>query len=273
LRLPHGLGAVELRPAGGYVQARYRLDDLRDLAAAIERSRVLLDLDSDPQSVSSALRRDRLLGRVVREVPGRRVVGTVDGAELAVRAVLGQQISLRAASTLAGRLVARHGEKLQRPFGGVTHAFPSPAALTEAPGQGAAMPMSRQRALSAVASALTSGELVIDAGTDRVEARRRLGALPGVGSWTAEYVAMRAMRDPDAFMSGDLGVRRELEALGADATPAAAQRLAERWRPYRSYAVQHLWASLERRERDGGSGAASPTSQRKRLRRWQSAAA
>jgi AraC family transcriptional regulator of adaptative response / DNA-3-methyladenine glycosylase II len=273
LRLPHGLGAVELRPAGGYVQARYRLDDLRDLAAAIERSRVLLDLDCDPQSVSGALRRDRLLGRVVREVPGRRVVGTVDGAELAVRAVLGQQISLRAASTLAGRLVARHGEKLQRPFGGVTHAFPSPAALTEAPGQGAAMPMSRQRALSAVASALASGELVIDAGTDRVEARRRLGALPGVGSWTAEYVAMRAMRDPDAFMSGDLGVRRELEALGADATPAAAQRLAERWRPYRSYAVQHLWASVERRERDGGSGAASPTSQRKRLRRWQSAAA
>jgi AraC family transcriptional regulator of adaptative response / DNA-3-methyladenine glycosylase II len=250
LRLPHGLGAVELRPADGYVQARYRLDDLRDLAAAIQRSRALLDLDSDPQSVSDAFRRDRLLGRLVRETPGRRVVGTVDGAELAVRAVLGQQVALRAASTLAGRLVARHGEELQRPFGAVTHTFPTPAALVDASGQGVAVPTARQRALSTLVSALASGELVIDAGADRVKARRGLLALPGVGSWTAEYVAMRALRDPDVFISGDLGVRKELEALGGDATPAAALRLAERWRPYRSYAVQHLWASLERRKRD-----------------------
>jgi AraC family transcriptional regulator of adaptative response / DNA-3-methyladenine glycosylase II len=250
LRLPHGLGAVELRPADGYVQARFRLDDLRDLAAAIERSRALLDLDSDPQSVSDALRRDRVLGRLVRETPGRRVVGTVDGAELAVRAVLGQQVALRAASTLAGRLVARHGEELQRPFGAVTHTFPTAAALADASGQAAAGPTSRQRALTTLVSALASGELVIDAGADRVEARRGLVALPGVGSWTADYVAMRAMRDPDVFIPGDLGVRKELEALGRDATPAAALRLAERWRPYRSYAVQHLWASLERRKRE-----------------------
>jgi AraC family transcriptional regulator of adaptative response / DNA-3-methyladenine glycosylase II len=186
----------------------------------------------------------------VRQTPGRRVIGTVDGAELAVRAVLGQQVALRAASTLAGRLVARHGEKLQRPFGAVTHIFPTPAALADASGRGVAVPTSRQRALTTLVSALASGELVIDAGADRVKARRGLLALPGVGSWTAEYVAMRAMRDPDVFISGDLGVRKELEALGRNATPAAALRLAERWRPYRSYAVQHLWASLERRKRD-----------------------
>jgi AraC family transcriptional regulator of adaptative response / DNA-3-methyladenine glycosylase II len=263
MRLPHGLGAVELRPADGYVQARYRLDDLRDLGAAIQRSRVLLDLDSDPESVNRALGRDRLLGRLVRETLGRRVVGTVDGAELALRAVLGQQVSLPAASTLAGRLVARCGEQLPRPFGTVTHAFPTPAALAETSGHCVAMPSSRQRALSALASALASGELVIDAGADRLEARRRLIALPGVGSWTAEYVAMRAMRDPDAFLSGDLGVRHELEALRLDATPAAAQRLAERWRPYRSYAVQHLWASLERRDRDNGSSAGPNVSSRR----------
>jgi AraC family transcriptional regulator, regulatory protein of adaptative response / DNA-3-methyladenine glycosylase II len=251
LRLPHGLGAVELRPADGYVQARYRLDDLRDLAAAIQRSRALLDLDSDPQSVRSTLSRDRVLGRLVRETPGCRVVGTVDSAELAVRAVLGQQVSLRAASTLAARLVVRYGEKLERPFGAVTHVFPTPVALAHASGQGIAVPTSRQRALTTLVSALASGELVIDAGADRVEARTGLLALPGVGSWTAEYVAMRAMRDPDAFMSGDLGVRQELEALGRDARPAAVEKLAERWRPYRSYAVQHLWASLEGRERDG----------------------
>jgi AraC family transcriptional regulator of adaptative response / DNA-3-methyladenine glycosylase II len=278
MRLPHGLGAVELRPADGYVQARYRLDDLRDLAAAIQRTRALLDLDSDPQSVSDALGRDRVLGRLVRERPGRRVVGTVDSAELAVRAVLGQQISLRAARTLAGRLVARYGVELRRPFGAVTHAFPTTAALAEASGQGVAMPASRQRALTALVSALASGELAVDAGADRVEARRSLLALPGLGSWTVEYVAMRAMRDPDAFMSGDLGVRHELEALGMDATPAAAQRLAERWRPYRSYAVQHLWASLERRDRDHGSSAGSSGSWRtsraaKRSPEWRSAAA
>src|SRR5262249_18909247 len=137
------------------------------------------DLDADPQSVSGALGRDRVLGRLVRETPGRRVVGTVDSAELAVRALLGQQVSLKAASTLAGRLVARCGEELERPFGGVTHAFPTPARLADGFGQGVALPASRQRALRALVSALGSGELVIDAGADRLEARRRLLALPG----------------------------------------------------------------------------------------------
>jgi AraC family transcriptional regulator of adaptative response / DNA-3-methyladenine glycosylase II len=255
LRLPHGLGAVELRPGDGYVQARYRLDDLRDLAAAMQRSRALLDLDSDPRSVSDALCRDRVLGRLVREAPGRRVVGTVDSAELAVRALLGQQVSLRAASMLASRLVARCGERLERPFGSVTHAFPTPAALVEGGVHGVPLPAARQRALAALARALASGELAIDSSADRAEARRGLLGLPGVGAWTAGYVAMRAMRDPDAFMSGDLGVRRALRALGRDGAPAAASSLAERWRPYRSYAVQHLWASVERCEPDA---AASP---------------
>ncbi len=245
LRLPHGLGAVELRPAEGYVHARYRLDDLRDLATAMQRSRALLDLDSDPQSVSDVLCRDAKLRPLARQAPGRRVAGAVDGAELAVRAVLGQPISLRAASTLASRLVARCGEALERPFGAVTHLFPTPAALAEISGAGAGMPASRQRALQALLAALDSGELAIDAGADRTEARRRLHALPGVGQWTAEYVAMRAMRDPDAFMPGDLGVQRGLEALGVQASAAAAELLSQRWRPYRSYAVAHLWGSLE----------------------------
>jgi AraC family transcriptional regulator, regulatory protein of adaptative response / DNA-3-methyladenine glycosylase II len=247
LRLPHGLGAVELRPADGHVQARYRLDDLRDLAAAMQRSRALLDLDSDPESVRDALCRDRVLGRLVMAAPGRRVAGTVDSSELAIRAVLGQQVSLRAAATLAARLVAGHGEHLERPFGAVTHAFPTPAALAGAPSGAVAMPVSRRRALAALAQALDSGELVIDAGADRVQARRKLLALAGIGPWTAEYVAMRAMRDPDAFMASDLGVRHGLRALGRDGSPAAAERISERWRPYRSYAVAHLWALLERR--------------------------
>jgi AraC family transcriptional regulator, regulatory protein of adaptative response / DNA-3-methyladenine glycosylase II len=245
LRLAHGTGIVELAPADGYVHARYRLEDLRDLASAMQRSRALLDLDSDPRSVTDVLGGEPLLGLLVAKAPGRRVAGAVDGHELAVRAVLGQQVSLRGARTLAGRLVADHGERLERPLGAVTHVFPSAEALTGVQEAKLAMPAPRRRGLLALARALASGELVIDAGADRAEARRRMLALPGIGRWTAEYIAMRALRDPDAFPSSDLGVRHALEQLNLDGSPKSAERLAERWRPYRSYAVQHLWASLE----------------------------
>jgi AraC family transcriptional regulator of adaptative response / DNA-3-methyladenine glycosylase II len=244
LRLPHGTGAVELRPAEGYVHARYWLADLRDLGAAMQRSRTLLDLDSDPQSVADVLGGERLLGPLARKAPGRRVPGAVDGHELAVRAVLGQQVSLRAAATLASRLVAHCGEELERPLGAVTHVFPSAEALADTELAGLAMPAARRRGLLSLVTALARRDLAIDLGADRVDARRRLRALPGIGPWTAEYIAMRALRDPDAFPSSDLGVRRALEQLGQDGRPAMAETLAEGWRPYRAYAVQHLWASL-----------------------------
>ncbi len=244
LRLPHGAGAVELRPADGHVYARYRLADLRDLGAAMQRSRALLDLDSDPHSVAAALGKEPLLGPLVRRVPGRRVPGAVDGHELAVRAVLGQQVSVRGAATLAGRLVAQYGEQLERPLGAVTHVFPSAASLAGADPAKLAMPVARRRALLTLVGALANEQLVIDAGADRVQARRRLLALPGIGPWTAEYIAMRALRDPDAFLPSDLGVRHALEQLGHGGQVADAKALAERWRPYRAYAVQHLWASL-----------------------------
>ena len=245
LRLSHGTGIVELSPADGYIHARYWLADLRDLASAMQRSRALLDLDSDPRSVTAVLGGEPLLGPLVAGAPGRRVAGAVDGHELAVRAVLGQQVSLRGARTLAGRLVAGHGERLERPLGAVTHAFPSVEALTGADPAGLAMPVARRRALLALAQALARGDLVIDAGADRADARRRLLALPGIGPWTTEYIAMRALRDPDAFPSSDLGVRHALERLGLDGSPSSAEAHAEFWRPYRSYAVQHLWASLD----------------------------
>jgi len=244
LRLPHGTGTVELRPADGYVYARYRLADLRDLGAAMQRSRTLLDLDSDPQSVAEVLGREPLLAALVCGAPGRRVAGTVDGHELAVRAVLGQQVSLRAASTLARRLVAHHGEELERPLGAVTHVFPSAGVLADADLAGLTMPAARRRGLLALVTALAREELVIDTGADRTDARVRLLALPGIGPWTAEYIAMRAMRDPDAFLASDLGVRHALERLAQGHRPEAVETLAERWRPYRAYAVQHLWASL-----------------------------
>jgi AraC family transcriptional regulator, regulatory protein of adaptative response / DNA-3-methyladenine glycosylase II len=244
LRLPHGSGVVELRPADGYVHARYWLADLRDLAAAMQRSRALLDLDSDPLSVVEALGDDALLGPLVHRAPGRRVAGHVDTHELAVRAVLGQQVSIGGARTLAGRLVAEYGQPLKRPIGAVTHAFPPIEALATADPDRLAMPTARRRALLGLAGALTRGDLTLDAGSDRGEARRRLLELPGIGPWTTEYIAMRAMRDPDAFLPSDLGVRHALEQLGEDGRPAAAEQVAERWRPYRAYALQHLWATL-----------------------------
>lgn len=244
LRLPQGAGIVELQPAEGFVQARFWLEDLRDLAVAVERSRALMDLDSDPQAVLEALREDPIIGPSVRATPGRRVPGHVDGEELAVRALLGQQVSVAGASTLAGRLTADCGVLLRQPLGAVTHLFPSAAGIAALDPDALPMPRARGRALIGLASALASGRLVLDAGVDRDEARNQLLELPGVGPWTAAYVAMRALRDPDAFLPTDLGVRRALEQLGVDARPAAVERLGERWSPYRAYAVQHLWGGL-----------------------------
>ncbi|HTA06247.1 MAG TPA: AlkA N-terminal domain-containing protein, partial [Solirubrobacteraceae bacterium] len=197
LRLPHGTGIVELRPADGHVDARFWLHDLRDLGAAMQRSRTLLDLDSDPHAVIDALVDDQLLGALVRETPGRRVVGHVDGHELAVRALLGQQVSVRGASTLAGRLVALCGEQLEHPQGAVTHAFPPAQALAAADLGRLGMPGSRRSALSGLARALASGQIVLDAGAERTHTREQLLSLPGIGPWTVEYIAMRALRDPD----------------------------------------------------------------------------
>ncbi len=235
LALEHGDGVVEVRPGKS---TAFTLDDERDRPAAERRVRDLFDLDTDTAPIASALGADPLIGPLVRVCPGRRVPGASDGAELAVRAVLGQQVSLAGAATLAGRLVAAHGRPLVRPVGGVTHVFPEPAALAAADPSGWAMPRSRAAALQAVCAA----GLPLHPGADRAAVRRGLLALPGIGPWTTEYVAMRALRDPDAFLPTDLGVRHALARLGRD--PARAVALAEPWRPWRAYAVQHLWASL-----------------------------
>jgi AraC family transcriptional regulator, regulatory protein of adaptative response / DNA-3-methyladenine glycosylase II len=244
LSLPHGTGVVELRPAGDHVHARFWLEHPRDLAAAMQRSRLLLDLDSDPQAVDTLLARDPLLGPIVHARPGRRVVCNVDPAELAIRAVLGQQVSVKAATTLAARLVAEHGRPLRRPFETITHCFPTAEALASLDPGTLAMPRSRAQTVLTISRALAAGTLRLDEGADRERARAQLAAIPGVGPWTVEYVAMRALRDPDAFPAGDLGVRRALERLGRDGRPPAARRVAEAWRPYRAYALQHLWGLL-----------------------------
>jgi AraC family transcriptional regulator of adaptative response / DNA-3-methyladenine glycosylase II len=244
LDLPRGPGVVELWPTDGHVRARFWLEDLGDLATAVQRCRALLDLDSDPAAIDAALGGDPLLRPLVAASPGRRVAGHVDGHELAIRAVLGQQVTLAAAATLAARLVADHGVPLRRPLGEVTHLFPSAATLADVDPGRIAMPAARKRALLGLARAVADGEVALDGGAERDETQRRLLAMPGLGPWTVGYVAMRALRDPDAFLPTDLGVRRALEGLGRDGRPPAAASVAERWRPYRAYALQHLWGHL-----------------------------
>lgn len=246
LRLPRGPGSVTLRPADGHVAAELRLADLRDLPAAVRRVRALLDLDADPQAIVEALGDDPLLGATIRATPGRRVPGHVDAHEQALRAVIGQQVSTRGAATLAARLTVAYGEPLAAPLGvrGVTRLFPSAEALADADPTTFGMPRSRAAALAGLARALASGDLTLDIGSERLDTRTRLLALRGIGPWTAGYVQMRALRDPDVFLGTDLVIRKALERLGEDARPGPADRLAERWRPYRSYATQHLWASM-----------------------------
>jgi AraC family transcriptional regulator of adaptative response / DNA-3-methyladenine glycosylase II len=256
LALPHGPGVIRVqlvdRPAG-YVPCRLTLSDARDLAPALERTRRLLDADCDPIAVDDQLGGDKHLAPLVRRRPGLRVPGHVDGVELAARAVLGQQVSVVAARTLAARLVSELGEPIE--LAGehqVTHLFPSAEALAAVDPEEVAMPRSRGRALATVAAAIADGSVVLDRSADRGAVRAQLLALPGIGPWTADYIAFRVLGDPDVFLPTDVGVKHAAERLGIDDIAARA----ERWRPWRSYALIHLWSSLA-----DGPAATHPTTE------------
>lgn len=244
LRLARGLGVVSIAVHGSTVTCALHLDDLADAQAAVQRTRRLLDLDCDPATVRGHLGSHPLLAELLVKRPGLRAPGHPDGAELLVRAVMGQQISVAGARTLAARLVAAHGEPLAAVVGGVTHAFPSAATIAGLSPHEFAMPRARGAALIDACAKVADGTIVLDAGSDRAEARLALETVKGIGPWTAGYVAMRALGDPDVFLPTDVGVRHALAALGADPTPRGAIALAEAWRPWRSYALHHLWASL-----------------------------
>jgi AraC family transcriptional regulator, regulatory protein of adaptative response / DNA-3-methyladenine glycosylase II len=245
LRLAHGIGIVELTPAPRAVRCVLRLDDLRDLAAAVARCRRLLDLDADPLAIAEMLSHDEVIGGLVRARPGLRVPGCLDGEELALRTVLGQHASLRAARTQTARVVETFGSALQQPLGTVTHLFPAAAVLAEADPKAFAGPGLRRVALQNLAARLANGEVRIDGGSDPSEALTRLLAIPGIGPWTAAYVAMRGFPDPDAFPHGDAGLRRALKALGHPDDPRSVTVLQQRWRPWRAYAALQLWTSLD----------------------------
>jgi AraC family transcriptional regulator of adaptative response / DNA-3-methyladenine glycosylase II len=272
LRLPGGPGIVALSPGEGAVSCRLRLASLSDVHAAVQRCRRLLDLDADPATVDRHLGTDPTLGPLVSARPGLRSPGSVDGTELLVRAILGQQVSVRAARTAAGRCVAAVGDRLPDDMlatvgprmgavgvagaddvdgvavaeacAGVTHLFPDVGTLVARGPDQWRMPLARARALHGALAALADGRIVLDPGADRAETVRALESLPGIGPWTSSYVVMRALGDPDAFMPTDLGVHHALAALGLPASAREATALAERWRPWRSYALHHLWAAL-----------------------------
>jgi AraC family transcriptional regulator of adaptative response / DNA-3-methyladenine glycosylase II len=248
ISLPNGPGVARLRiiPGENWVECSLALADLRDVTAAVQRCRRLLDLDADPLAISGYLACDPVIGPLALASPGRRSVGAVDGDEIALRAVLGQQVSVAAARRLAGRLAALHGSPLATGgSGALTHVFPDAATIAGLNPETLPMPRARARALVGLADALASGAVWLHPGADREEAAARLMALPGIGPWTAGYIGMRALSDPDAFPPGDAGVLRALRALGQRADPGSDAGTAQAWRPWRSYAVHHLWATLE----------------------------
>lgn len=243
LRLPHGpaVVALDLTARAGAVVATLRASDPRDVGPAVSRLRRLLDLDADPLAVDAVLGADDALAPLVAATPGIRLAGTVDPAETAVRTVLGQQVSVAAARTAAARLAAVHGTPLPaelRDDDGPHLLFPGPESLACADIAG---PARRASSLRGLCAALADGTLALDPGRDPDGLRAELCALPGIGPWSAGYLAMRVLGDPDELLASDLAVRRGAEALGLPGDEAALTARAHAWAPWRSYAATHLW--------------------------------
>jgi AraC family transcriptional regulator of adaptative response / DNA-3-methyladenine glycosylase II len=237
LTLPHGTATVALTPADRFVSATLQLSDVRDLAPAVARCRRLFDLDADPDAVDATLGADVALAAAVAREPGVRVPRAVDGFEMAVRAIVGQQVSVAGARTTLVRMV----KAACSADSATLRAFPSAAVVAELPDQAFGMPVARRETIRRLAAAVADGKIDLEPGADRTETVARLEELPGIGAWTAGYVAMRAIGDPDVFLPTDLAARRGAAALGLPSTPKALADHAERWRPWRSYALIRLW--------------------------------
>ncbi|MGA4668247.1 DNA-3-methyladenine glycosylase 2 family protein [Propionibacteriaceae bacterium Y1923] len=245
VRLPYGHGIVAVEPRGGGLRARVALADWRDLSTLVARVRAWFDLDADPLAVDEAL--GAALGAEAPAVaeaiaaPGVRLPGTPDPDELAVRCLVGQQVSLAGAVTVTGRLVADHGDPLEPDLAATATAwgyrlnrvFPGMDTLAGLDTDTLPMPRARGRALVGLADALATGRVSLAAGVDRQEARAALESLPGIGAWTSGYIALRALGDPDILLDTDLVIRRTLDRLGLTRTEDCA--------PWRSYLTVHLW--------------------------------
>jgi len=250
MQLAHGTAIAEIRAAAdrAVVHGVLWLEDLADVPAAVDALRGLLDLDAPIAAIEAALAADSLLGPVVRQHPGLRVPGTVDGFELAVRAMLGQQVSVAAARTHTARLVERLGRPLASPRGSLRVAFPTAEQVAQAGPDlaGMALPAARRRGIAALAGAVAKNEVPpIRRGANPATVGDALAQVYGVGPWTRSYIALRALGDPDAFLAQDLGVRHALEHLmGRSCLAREIAGVSARWQPFRAYAVVHLWQAL-----------------------------
>jgi AraC family transcriptional regulator of adaptative response / DNA-3-methyladenine glycosylase II len=252
----HGVVAVE--PAANHtLQVAISFPQLSELPTIIDRVRRVFDLGADPEAIDAHLAEDPALAPLVAQRPGLRVPGAWDGFELAVRAILGQQITVRAAVGLAGRLVQRYGEPLAEPVAvqdGLTHVFPRPERVAPVDLSTLGMPRNRAKALSSMAAAIVNDPHVLGSGRSLHDCVKHLASLPGIGEWTAQYIAMRELREPDAFPASDVALLRAMGGIeGRTPTPRELLARAERWRPWRAYAAQHLWsvaATLPRLEEE-----------------------
>lgn len=250
IRLDGQHGLVEVRPVPGqsYLLANIRFPKVAALGRIVERLRRVFDLGANSQEIEAHLGADPFLGKIVAALPGLRVPGAWDKFELAVRAILGQQISVAAATTLAGRLVEKYGEPLTLDGlpvsqGGVRFVYPRPEVLAEADLTTIGIFGTRARSISALAGAVASNPDLLNEESSLEESLKKLCELPGIGRWTASYIAMRALREPDAFPSSDLGLLRAMQPESGSLTPAQLEKRAETWRPWRAYAALYLWAS------------------------------
>jgi AraC family transcriptional regulator of adaptative response / DNA-3-methyladenine glycosylase II len=239
-------GIVTVAPGDGdCLRAVVRLQKISVLPQVIARLRRVFDLAADPHAIAAHLQQDPLLAELIESRPGLRVPGAWDGFELAMRAVLGQQITVVGAIRLAGKLVAQYGERLRCDRGAhseLTHVFPRPERLAAADLSTLGMPRARAKALSSLAAAVERDPEIFGARRTLEEAVEQLRSLPGIGEWTAQYIAMRALREPDAFPAADIGLLRAMEnAKGDRPTPRELLARAEQWRPWRAYAAQLLW--------------------------------
>jgi AraC family transcriptional regulator, regulatory protein of adaptative response / DNA-3-methyladenine glycosylase II len=249
----HGVLEVRHEKSAHALEARIRFGEPLSLLPIVTRLRAMFDLAADPSVIAQHFRRDLLLGRLVRKYPGLRVPGAWDGFELAVRAILGQQVSVAAASTLAGQLAQQLGERLSvSDPGGLTTVFPAAEALADA--DLPRMPRIRGLAIRALARAVVSGRVTLSLSGTEEATLASLACIRGVGEWTAQYVAMRGLRQPDAFPANDLALLRTA-GQGDPLTAAALKERAERWRPWRAYAAVYLWRAAAERapERDAAS--------------------
>lgn len=238
IRERRGWAAVSPSPRGNALRIEISAGLAPVLRTVLARFRALFDLWADPCVIAARL------GPLAQANPGVRVPGAFDGFEMAVRAILGQQVTVRAAATMAGRIAAAFGEPITTPYEAITHIFPSPekiAACTQEDLGLLGIIRSRSGAILALAAALASGDIALQPGRNVEQTIEKLRALPGIGDWTAQYIAMRALAWPDAFPHTDLGVLKALQ----ETSPRAVLQRAEEWRPWRAYAVMHLWRSLE----------------------------